>query len=609
MNEKVIVALATSSRTFARLIELALPAERFDVRKVPLDAPDLVERLESIGPDAVVLREALGGGDDLQICERIKASSGLRRTLLVFAADDPACREPAIQHRANEFLLLPCAPAAVREIFEQHFQKKHVVLCVEDSTVLRRKIVGTLRSDGYEVHEAADGLEALDVLQRESVDLMISDLEMPRMDGFALCRAVKSDPRTGDVPVLICSMLSAEQDIQRGFDAGADDYLMKPIVDSELLSRVRRLLQRDETMRQERVLIADDSDFVRKMVRRALRANGFQILEAVDGREALDRIAAEKVDLVILDFEMPNVDGREAALTLRKDPDTAEIPIIFLTSRTSKTDELAVRSTGIQAFIAKPFQADRVVAEVERLLAVERLKRERRAMRFYLSDGAISAIRKQAETGERAGRIVTDRFRTILFSDIVGFTRICRHFSSREVVEFLNLYFENMIDVLLQHEAMIDKLIGDAIMALFGREEDGAHRAIAAGLQMVEASARLRERTGIDLHIRVGINSGHVILGDIGSRYHFCDYTVIGDNVNVAQRLEGAASTDGVLISLSTYNLVRKVARVEPLEPMLLKGAETPVETFRVLSIDPYKAGASSSDAARPQEEKVRAEG
>ena len=193
----------------------------------------------------------------------------------------------------------------------------------------------------------------------------------------------------------------------------------------------------------------------------------------------------------------------------------------------------------------KAVQADRLLVEVERLLAEFKQKRAA-AMRHYMTDEALENIVNSLDSGSRITLPAEDSFRTVLFTDIEKFTPLCENMSSHEVVDLLNNYFDVMVEILIENGAAIDKFIGDAIMALFTDRELGALKAVHAGLTMIQNLDRVRKASGVDVHMRIGINSGHVIIGDIGIELYRRDFTVIGDNVNTAQRLESNAGRDGV---------------------------------------------------------------
>jgi CheY-like chemotaxis protein len=205
--------------------------------------------------------------------------------------------------------------------------------------------------------------------------VIVCAVEMPRLDGYELCKAVKASPRWQRISVILASSHNDDHVIVRGFDAGADDYLTKPIMMSELLSRVLRMVLGTAAIRPGRLLLVDDSQLFRKMVVQALRTHGFQVDEAVSGIDALDRLEEQQYSLLLTDVEMAEMDGIALARAIRAHPDLSNLPIIALSGNESRADVVRVRSAGVQAFLAKPFQSDRLLAEVERVLAQDRLER------------------------------------------------------------------------------------------------------------------------------------------------------------------------------------------------------------------------------------------
>lgn len=177
---------------------------------------------------------------------------------------------------------------------------------------------------------------------------------------------------------------------------------------------------------------------------------------------------------------------------------------------------------------------------------------------------------------------------TILFSDLRGFTSLSEKLAPAEVVSLLNTYFTGMIEVITSHQGMVDKFIGDAIMALFGapiRRGDDPLQAVRCGLEMQRQMQSLNEvriSQGLPpLIMGIGINTGAVVAGNIGS-IHRMEYTVIGDTVNVASRLEGASRSGDVLITEATYLKVKDAVRVTRLEPMIFKGKSSQINIYRV---------------------------
>ncbi len=180
---------------------------------------------------------------------------------------------------------------------------------------------------------------------------------------------------------------------------------------------------------------------------------------------------------------------------------------------------------------------------------------------------------------------------TILFSDIRGFTSLSERLQPEQVTEILNLYFTDMMEILFAHDGTYDKFIGDALLAFFGDpvdQPDHAARALACAVEMQERAARLRasfQEKGLPpLHIGVAINTGPVVVGNHGSRESWT-YTVIGDAVNLASRLQGLAQRDDVILSEQTaaaISGIELVYEVEKMEPVMVKGKSAPIPILRV---------------------------
>ena len=211
----------------------------------------------------------------------------------------------------------------------------------------------------------------------------------------------------------------------------------------------------------------------------------------------------------------------------------------------------------------------------------------------YMSPDMIRQLRDNPEQLTLGGE---EREIAILFSDISGFTSMSEKLTPGEVVGLLNEYFDAMVEIIDRNNGMLDKYIGDAIMVHFGsprREPDDALRAVRTGLAMQakleELATRWEGRGQPHLRMRVGINTGTVVAGNIGS-VRRQEYTAIGDNVNIAQRLEANCPIGGVLVSQSTYEYVKDFVEAEALEPLHVKGREEPVKVFLVKKLKEAQA-------------------
>jgi CheY-like chemotaxis protein/class 3 adenylate cyclase len=483
-------------------------------------------------------------------------------------------------------LALPFQARDLLEALESSARGKLRVLLVDDSALIHKHTVPLLLAAGYDVSEAWDGAEALERLKTERADLVLTDVEMPRLDGYALCMALKNDPVTEGIPVIICSSLGEASDLERGFDVGADDYLVKPVVPEELISRLHSLLATRMLSGRERVLVVDDSAAIRHLVSDCLRRQGFVVSTAVDGQDGLEKAKAERPELVLTDYDMPRMNGFELVLGLRRDPTTRDIPLVMLTARESKRDQAQMRAAGLTSYLVKPFGPDKCVAIVERVLAESRLARYKEASRLYISEGAVQAA-EQLSRGDSLGEIrARETDATLLFSDISGFTNMSSKMTPAEVVAILNEAFDSLCIVIKDFGGDIDKFIGDAIMAVFESRTDfdQGHELRAAraawGMQRALDAFNAKKPHEAPLVMRIGLNCGPVVRGDIGSRFVRRDYTCIGDVVNRAQRHESKAPLGGVLLSRDLYRRIADQVVVEEMPGITLKGIDEPVSAY-----------------------------
>lgn len=215
-------------------------------------------------------------------------------------------------------------------------------------------------------------------------------------------------------------------------------------------------------------------------------------------------------------------------------------------------------------------------------------KRVKATMARYMDPVIAAQMFESADTDVLGG---TNRLATILFSDIRGFTTLTEHLGANGTVQFLNEYFGLMVEVITKYEGMLDKFIGDAIMAAFGlpiSHEDDEDRAVQAAIGMIRECRRWSgERAKANLlpvDMGVGLNTDTVVSGNIGSAKRM-DYTLIGDGVNVASRLESAckAYSARILISDNTYNRLHGTYRVREVDQVIVKGKTEPVVVYEVL--------------------------
>lgn len=230
-----------------------------------------------------------------------------------------------------------------------------------------------------------------------------------------------------------------------------------------------------------------------------------------------------------------------------------------------------------------------VAVSVQHYVTVDREKRRtRRMLDLYLSPALANYVSERPETLQLGGE-KSDR--TVLFSDVKGFTTISERLSPEELVELLNVYLGDMTDAVFAHDGMLDKYIGDGVMAVWGApvpQPDHAARACRAALEMMERLERLNAtvvaRGWPELHIRIGLNSGPMVFGNMGSKGHL-SLTVMGDNVNLGARLEGVNKQYGtaILASEATVLAAGDTIVARELDVVRVKGKDETVRIYEVL--------------------------
>jgi adenylate cyclase len=227
---------------------------------------------------------------------------------------------------------------------------------------------------------------------------------------------------------------------------------------------------------------------------------------------------------------------------------------------------------------------------LEQVSLNEKIKEEERLRSWlsrYHSPQIIEALLEAKDEADPEFMEAKEQEATILFADIIGFTRISEAMSPREVNRFLNEYFTLMTDIVFEHDGTLDKYVGDGVMAVFGaplERKDDAERAVRAALSMRRKLEPLMTGLKEELRykVRIGINTGHVVAGNIGSPKRL-DYTVIGDTVNIASRLEALAEPNQILVGEETYRRVAGKFKFKGIGSRQLRGRSSRVNVYEVL--------------------------
>jgi len=357
------------------------------------------------------------------------------------------------------------------------------ILIVDDNETNRDILVTRLSSHGYETLQAADGEEALASASQHRPDLMLLDVEMPKLDGFEVCRRLKKDPAMPFMPIILCTARAASQDVVTGLDAGADEYLTKPIDQAALVARVRSMLRI---------------------------------------KELHDQVQAQAKDLA----------SWNQTLEQRVNEQVSELD----------------RMNKLKSFLSP--QIAKLVVSDEKLLESHR------------------------------------RDITAVFCDLRGFTAFAEHAEPEDIITVLQEYYRCLGESIDRFEGTLQHFAGDGLLIIFNDPIaclDPALRAVRMAVEMRGLAEKWR-RYGHELGFGIGIASGHATLGNVGyeGRFH---YSATGTVVNIGSRLCGHAGDGQILIDSRVQVAVEKIVELEPLGELDLKGLHRPIRAFNVRTL------------------------
>jgi adenylate cyclase len=341
------------------------------------------------------------------------------------------------------------------------------------------------------------------------------------------------------------------------------------------------------------VLLVDDDAEMRALLVESLSTIGLNVVCAESAEQALGIVQTVQPDLILSDVHMAGMTGIELCRRLKADARFQLTPIVLITAVSDLASRVAGLEAGADDFFGKPFEMIELRTRITSLLRIKRLQDDLATKNMllqtlferYMSEQVAAAIvsdpaRYLDLTGEK-------REVTILFGDLRGFTPLADGLDPHDVVEILNVYLSHVVDCVFEVEGTLDKFRGDGVMAIFGapvRHDDDAARAVRCALRLQEQlrEVRFSKFPDLRLHMGIGINTGLVVAGTIGSDRRM-DYTVIGGDVNLAQRFEANAGPGQILITDTTYARVRDVVRVRELGALRVQGKREAVPAYDVI--------------------------
>jgi adenylate cyclase len=325
------------------------------------------------------------------------------------------------------------------------------------------------------------------------------------------------------------------------------------------------------------LMVVDDEEGVRRSLKRVLEKDGYRIILAESGEEALNIIRSDcrDIETVISDYRMPGMDGLETLIEVGKM--NAEITRVMLTGYATMASAIEAVNAGIDGFLTKPFENEELRVKVRECNIKKRLKQ-------FVSEQVLAELQKNVKS------ILPKRVTvSILFSDIRGFSCLSERLNPAELAELLNRnYFTPLDSIIFSHNGTLDKHIGDSIMAIFGAPvagNDDACRAVLAALAMREEISRINmgiDETDRRISVGIGIATGEVMVGVFGSPWKK-EYTAFGAPVNLASRLEHGARADQILVCGDTASRVDHCVQLEKMHTQVIRGFTRSPDVYSVI--------------------------
>jgi class 3 adenylate cyclase/FixJ family two-component response regulator len=344
-----------------------------------------------------------------------------------------------------------------------------------------------------------------------------------------------------------------------------------------------------------KILVVDDEAdleiLIKQKFRQKIRDKKYEFVFADNGKNALEKIEEnEDVDIVLSDINMPVMDG--LTLLSKLNEQNSLIKSVIVSAYGDMQNIRTAMNRGAFDFITKPVDfedleltMEKTIKQVKQMRETMEAIKENNILKMYVDQTVLKFMgSREFETSLIQNETIE---LSVAFIDICSFTSISENDAPDKVVKLLNSYFDVIVKEIIAQGGYIDKFIGDAVMAVF-KGDFHLDRAIDAALAVREEIEKLPNESGqagFLPKVSIGINSGEVVSGNIGSaQLKRLDYTVIGDAVNMAQRLQSMATEGQILISDVSYEKVKESFQCKKVGEMKLKNKSVPVMTYEVLS-------------------------
>ena len=335
------------------------------------------------------------------------------------------------------------------------------------------------------------------------------------------------------------------------------------------------------------LLVVDDNKVNRILLSRGLEKYGHTVEVAEDGRQALEMLRHGSYDLVLLDIEMPEMNGYQVLEACLQDNELRDLPVIMTSSLDEIDSVVKCVELGAEDYLNKPVNPVLLRARVNASLEKKRLRDEQRKLiRTFATKEVAEELSKSGFS--LGGNLVNA---SVMFADIRSFTTLTESRSPAEIIDLLNDYFALMFEAVTSNGGSLNQMIGDGLMAIFGAPiyyEDHCVRAVNAALEMLELLDGFNQNQAAQekpqIRIGIGIASGQMVAGFTGTQ-HRATYTCVGDTVNLAARIEDYTKQVGkpILIDKFTRLDLPDQMQIEDLGEVTFKGKNQAVNIFAVI--------------------------
>jgi len=507
------------------------------------------------------------------------------------------------------------------------------VLVIDDSHEIRKFVVQyVLEPHGFEVLEAADGAEGLRRALEEEVDLILLDLEMPKMNGFEVLDGLRD--RRSEVPVILMTSHGSEAIAIEVFHKGVRDYVIKPFAPAHMLETIERALTSVRLQHEKEALTTKLVQTNRQLEQ---RLREFDILYQI-GKSVTSLLKINKLLERVVDAALYVTGAEEGAILLENGGEGDLREYVRKQRVAGQKQQVARRSesqlavdamrkgdaTMTGAMLYAPLKVGRrtigalgvnnrvtarffdnhdrrllmaladyaaIAIENARLLQQTKQAKDKEKQQLlslferYVAPSVVEKLVAQPEAIKLGG---VRQIVTTLFADIRGFSKFSAHTTPEVLVDVLNRHIAVAAEAILAEAGTLDKFLGDAVMAYFNAplpQPDHALRAVRAAWRICRAVDQSRSLPPASrLQFGVGISTGETLVGNIGTS-QLMNFTVIGDAVNMSRRLQEQAQGGQVLICQQVYGLVKGYVEARPVGMVELKGHQQLEPAFEVLAV------------------------